>query len=138
MTAIFALVWSAVTSKLAGPIGLAASVALGIALAVADVRGAMFHHEAQRAEASRDAALGNLARAQDALSVESAAIDRQNGAVTALQAESAARSAEATKAATQARAVTLALSAREAVLSATKPTADSCADVDQLLKEGAK
>ena len=62
----------------------------------------------------------------------------QNGAVTALQAESAARSSEATKAITQAHAVTTALLERGAVLSATKPTSDLCADTDKLLKEGAQ
>ena len=138
MTAILAMIWGAITSKLAGPVGLAASVALGIALAVAHVQGAVYRHDAKVAQASAATAAVNLASANMSLKNETTALDAQGAAVAALKAESAARSVEAAKAVHAAQAVTATLTKREATIAALKPMADLCASADAALLEGVK
>lgn len=136
MTALLTLLWGAITSKFAGPICLATSLALSVALAVAAIQGGVYKHDAVAARAAEVRAASNLATANASLANETAALDAQGRAVAALKAEGDARTAAASRAVQAAQALTATLSKREAELAAIHATADKCADTDHILTGG--
>ena len=137
----FTLIWGLLTSRLAGYIGSAAAIVLAVMLGAATIKAAIvegeLRHDVAVATSTLHLAQTNLATCKVNLADKGHALDVVEGSVAALRADSAARSAEASKALQQARVATAALSKREATLSAFKPTADVCADADSILLNGA-
>ena len=136
MTVILA--W--LTSKIAGPVAMAAAVALAIALAVASIKAAVIEHELRGQLATANASLllsaTNLSTCKANFWTEHDAFMRSQAGVQALQKEGATRTAVANAATAQARIATAALTKREAVIAAIKPTADACTSTFSLLTGG--
>jgi len=130
-TAAFGILWSILTSKLAGPIASAAAVVLAFALFMA-------HHDLGHVTKELAVASRDLGTARASVENLTAGIDTQNAAVARLQADGVIRSLKAAQAVQQAHAVTVALNKREATIAAMKATPDECADALAALKGGAQ
>jgi hypothetical protein len=130
--------WSALTSRLAGPIAAGVAVALAVTLGMARLELAHARRQAQAAEAAVTAPVtgwaARLATCQGNGRSLQAALDGQNAAVAALKRDSAARVAASTKAASAARKTAQAAQAHAAAILAARPTsADACAAADALI-----
>ena len=101
---MIALAWSALTSKLAGPIAVACAVALACFLLAASLQIGGLKREVTARTAERDAAIANYARCQSNRVTLETAVSSQNAAVEAWRKEAADRSREAEKAMQRARA----------------------------------
>jgi low affinity Fe/Cu permease len=101
---MIALAWSALTSRIAGPIASAVAVALGLWLAVVLIQNGGLKGEVTARTAERDAAIANYARCQSNRITLETAVSSQNAAVEAWRKEAADRSREAEKAMQRARA----------------------------------
>ena len=101
---MIALVWSALQSRLAGPIATAVAVALACFLLAASLQVVGLKHKVGKLTAERDAAIANYARCQSNRVTLETAVSSQNAAVEAWRKEAADRSREAEKAMQRARA----------------------------------
>ena len=101
---MIALAWSALTSKLAGPIAVACAVALACFLLAASLQIGGLKREVTARTAERDAAIANYARCQSNRITLETAIEAQNSAVEAMRADDARRAREGEEAMRRARA----------------------------------
>lgn len=132
---MIAMLLSAVTSRLAGPIALAGCALLAMMLVGAKLEAGRVRSDlkAQVAESQRLARALNTC--QGNVSWLDAAITRQNAAVEAWRAEGVRRSAEAAKALAAARSATAAANQRAGAIMSAKAGADQCASAEALIME---
>lgn len=134
---MLAMILSAVTSRLAGPVALAGCAVLGVMLIGAKMEaGGLRKDNASLERAIHDPVTGwdaRLTACKGNVERLDGALKAQGAAVTALKAESAQRSAEAAKALTAARSATTAANRRVGAILAAKPGADMCASADDLI-----
>ena len=101
---MIALAWSALTSRLAGPIATAVAVALACFLLAASLQVVGLKSKVGKLGAERDAAIANYARCQSNRVMLETAISAQNSAVEAMRADDARRAREGQEAMRRARA----------------------------------
>ena len=130
---MLAVVWSALTSRLAGVFGAFICVVMLVALAAMrlELNHAHADLKAQVAESKRIAAALSACRTN--VATLDKAITDQNAAVAAFRAESAQRSEAAAKAVTEARKATVAANQRIGALMAAKSGADQCKSAEDLI-----
>lgn len=126
MSALFGFLLKAITSRIAGPVGLAAAIGLGLLLLVANVEKAGWKHASEtwrqawiKADVARQAEQSNRMILQTA-------IDRQNAAVQAWRAAGAQKMQAAEGAVAAANRGRASAEARAAQLLHTKATGDDC------------
>lgn len=107
-----AVLWSIITSKLAGPIALAVSLALGCFLMAALVTNGGLKAKVSHLTNDLAVARANYARCQANEATLSAAITVQNAAVDRLKAEDAQRAKDAARAVSDAHRATMGLRER--------------------------
>lgn len=136
---MLAMLLSAVTSRLAGPLALAGCAALAVLLVGAKMEaGHLRHANSEYHRAIFDPVTGwkaRLTQCQGNADRLDAALTRQNAAVEAWRAEGARRSAEAAKALTAARSATAAANQRAGAIMSAKAGADQCASAEALIVE---
>lgn len=130
---MLSVVWSALTSRLAGPLATLACVVMfaGLVAMRLELNGALSDLKAQVAESKRLAA--DLSTCKTNVATLDKAITDQNAAVAAWKAESAQRSEAAAKAVTEARKATVAANQRIGALMAAKSGADQCKSAEDLI-----
>jgi hypothetical protein len=142
---MLAVAWGFLTSKFAGPAASAVALALALLLigreAYHDGVHLADHREVATITRARDAAITerdgarrDLGTCKGNASTLQAALDTQNGAVAAVAAAGAARTAAANKALGDARTATLNAQSRIAAIMATKPGPDTCKSALDLIK----
>lgn len=136
---MIAMLLSAVTARLAGPIAIAGCAVLGLALIGAKMEaGGLRKDNASLERAIHDPVTGwdaRLTACKGNVDRLDGALKAQGAAVAAFKAESAQRSAEAAKALQQAQRATVAANQRVGAIMAAQPGADQCASAEALIAE---
>lgn len=130
------LIWTILTSRLAGPIAAAVAVALACFLLATSLQVVGLKRAVAVAEKKADNLRTDLAQCRANTNALEDAIFRQNAAVTAAKAEGDRKAALAEKAASDARAVAESHRRRADRLVAARPR--SCADVSDLIDGAAR
>lgn len=130
---MIALALKFLTSRLAGPIGAAASVVLLLALLASCASGKIKNRQIEKLTGNVAQLSADLGTCRTNKVTLQNAIDRQNSLVTAWKADGDRRSAEAQKAVDAARAGATLASRDAARIMAIKPGADLCQSADALI-----
>lgn len=101
---MIALVWGALTSRLAGPIAAAVAVALACFLIAVSLQNVGLKAAVRKATAQRDAAIASYAMCQANRVTLETAVASQNAAIEAARADDARRMREGAEAMRRARA----------------------------------
>lgn len=129
---MFTLAWSALTSKIAGPVAAAVALALACFLVAVMLQSAGLKGKVAKLETTVANLQVDLRQCQANRVTLEASIDRQNAAVTALSEEAARKARAADKAVRDARAVAESERRRAERALAAKPK--TCADLSGLLE----
>lgn len=136
---MIALIWGALTSRVAGPVATAAAIALAAALAWQTFQLSMTRGALEKAQDRADAVERDLRTCKANTQALEASLAGQNAAVDAWKAEGDARSKRIEEARQEARAEASRADRAAAALAKLKPTgADLCARmlaVDEAVKE---
>ena len=131
---MIAVIWKALTSRLAGPIATGVAVLLAILLLAAKLHIGSLDRANDRLTKANTTLTSNLQQCRANTATLQAGIDAQNRAVEAVRAQGATRVAALEQSLSTARISAQTAQQRAAAILARRPGADQCADALAIIR----